>query len=1088
MPAAIITRSETSPERKPTPPPPLAPDKRRTGVLAAGIITVLIAFSAGVRVAGLALVILLAAAAGRSAARRWPQAIGSLLSFLVTAAAGVFMTGVFGPWLSVSGSPDLGVTFLLVTLTLTLAVWAAPLRGVHRGWTTLLVLAPMWFTVPAIIRWPGHSALIALGAGLLGLGVLVWQARYRFRGQRSRGPRRVVKIALVAVTGAVGLVSAGSAAPGVANAWPLEGAFNSFKDSFVCSIASPNTSPQLAGTGPEGLIGNYNFVGLPAKDTGDDPSGLDDQGIPVNMDRELDFGDKKTLSDYTLYELSGLRGIKFINWSHGAGGDGDCSIMSWVSVTSGNMINMASNFLLQLAIFLKEYSAIKNPVASFFEPVTPVVDALLAVLFSFMGCLIIAMLIWGIFAARRQGLSVVLNKFGSALAAIVIAVTMYGVVAARSNPDDNGFFMFTNALDEVSGSVSSGVSEMILGRLTDDGTSMCVNPDGEQGVARAQRFSSCLLAEALAYKPWAKATFGTDGARPIEPGQTPMGVEELIGETPGGAHDDAADDAKAEGDGGDTSEDGGPKTSESPLPCYNNYQNCTDLRSYLIAQEGGPTILDQMEKCYDKAGFEGDGEPDIDQSRACNPYFSVAEDLFHRVDPDRGTDEDRAKGNRMLSAYRGDGTFSHAQNAFTGLIGVIVVGTALGILSAAVIWKHVELLILYMLGPGYLMAGALKNDLRGSLDWLKKIAGTFISLTVYSVIASTAVFFVALISLQDVGLIQQLLMMAMVMFGFFKAFSMANQKVDAATGTGQAPGMDRGINKVQNMMGPAIASGVTSRIMSHRGSGQKGMARRAAGSAARGVGTAGKGAAKVTARGAKKAGKWTANNTRGVQMAAGRAVGHAQGAAAYAGHRVSAAVSESDLATKARGVGQKMKDSRAASAANGVKTGAAAAGGWMAGKGHSAAAWVKGDPDNFDDGQSAFGTGRSAGKRVQATAATERTTSQGSVKPSAAHRAAAEKEDKAMRTRNEARKAERKKEEKAQENKAKRAEKARRERVKAGEEAPNEADFAELKRREAKAREEDREATAKENREAAHRAAMKKKEERRRKKEQRKNR
>lgn len=980
MPVALLPRSDTEQEKTRASRPP-GSDRRRLRVLTAAAVTALVGAAAGPALAAVVLALILGASMSSMVVRRWPQASGSVLAVVATLFVAFMTTGTFGPWLAVSGSPDLGVALLTVTLMLFMAVWAAPLHGVHRGWTTLMALVPVWVAAPVAVAFPSKSALVALVAGGLGLVLLWWQARYRVRGHRSSRTKRGAKIALVALAAGMGLMSAAAVDPGKAEAWPLSGAFNSFKDDFVCSIASPNTSPELAGTGPEGQIGNYNFVQLPAAD--EESTGGSPNGVPTAMDRELQF-DKSNLDQYTLYELSGLRGIKFINWSHRSNGDGDCSIMSWVSVTSGNMINMASRWLLQLTIFLKEYSNIKNPVVSFFDMVVPITDALLTVMFSFMACLIIGMLIWGLIASRRLGLSIILNKFGSALGAIIIATTAYGGASVIGNVEQggNGFFTFTDALDTISGTVSSSVSTMILGNLSDEGTSMCEYPTGgdTSQVATAQRFSSCILAEALAYKPWAKATFGPDAAQPIEPTRTPMDASELLGKS---ASDDDAD------------EDSGPQVEESPIPCYNNYQNCMDLRSYLIAHEGGPSILNDMEKCFENAGFDGDGEPGIKEKRACNPYFSVAEDLYARVEKpqcgsvpsseaeesaeasDVGGDSSggnnpesspcKDKGSRMLSAYRGDGTFSHASNALTSLIGVLVVGTALGFLAGAVIWKHVELLILFMLGPGYLMSGALRNNLAGSVDWLKKIVGTFISLTVYSIIGSAAVFLIALISMQDVGLVQQLLMMALVLFGFFKAFSIANQKVNAATGTSDAPGQDRVMNKTQSMLAPAAVAGLAARAGRGRSNGRPGVVRQATRGTGRMVGSA----ARATGRGAQAAGRGVANNTRGLQFAAGQLAGKVGSGATYATARAKSSIAESTVGEKARNLGTRMSESKVADGARTVGGTAATAGttvGSFAGK---VKRGVTGE--GLDQTKSAWSQGTESGNRVVAGAANAKT-------------------------------------------------------------------------------------------------------------------
>lgn len=936
MPVAVLHPPRAEKEHaKPPSPPPAGPDRRKIKFLAGLLLVLMVSYKIGLG-AGVAVAAGMLGCIGfRRAMLRWPQLTGSVVATATTVGMAVAITGIFGPWFALSGSPDLGVMIILVSVTLATTVWAAPLRGVHRGWTTLMALAPMWLAAGVSMMDPGRSAQAAVIGGCAGLAIIALQARHRVRGVVSGRRRRAGKLLMASIAVGLGLMTATAAAPASANAGFLSGAFNDFKDKFVCSIAAPNTSPELAGTGPESFLGNQNFVKLPSLDS-------TDNDVPETMDRPLDFGEDQ--SKYTLYELSGLRGIKFVNWSQTDDGGNDCSIMSWVSVTSGNMINKISMWFLQLVIVLKEYAQVKNPVESFFSEVTPLIDAGLTVLFSAMTTVLLALLLWGFFAMDKVGLASVMNRWGSGLVTLVVATFAYGGVTAAgvAASDDNNFSSITHSLDSLTGSVSAGVSELIMDRLPTDATSMCIQPEGTDSVAKAQRHSSCLLAEALAYKPWAKATFGSVGSKKIEPLRDPVTREELTGSS--GSDDEDSEDLS---------------TVNTGLPCYNNYQGCSDLRSYLIAQEGGPSILQPLEMCYKNAGLDEGSNPSIDEKRACDPYYGVAEDLYARTKSagttetnsdgpvtDDGTAQEAApaqpesisdQGQRMLSAYRGDGTFSHAQNAFTSLIGVFAVGVALGILAIGVLWKHIELLILYVAGPWYLLLGAVKQDLKGVKEWGLKILGTFAGLLGYSVLSSIAVFFVAFIGAKDMGMLKQILMLAIMMFAIFKIYTQMNQKIDQATGTTAAPGVDKAVGRMQGAMGMGAIMGMA------RGGGGGGMI----GRAASGVGNVAAGGAKLGARGARATGRTINNNTQGLQRAAGQTVGALGGATAYAGARIGG----SAPAQKIKGGFQQANDFM----------GTTGTGKKIASDSRSVGSWLRGTDRPNEEGVSSFQAGRNIG-------------------------------------------------------------------------------------------------------------------------------
>lgn len=784
---------------------------------------------------------------GRKTLRRWPQATGSALALVATATMALATNAVGGPMFYLSGSPDLASGLFLATVIVGLLVWSLPLAGVHRGWTTLVAVVPIWIGSFVALANPAHTAWVSAGVMVASLLMLAWQMRFRHRQQSSSTPRRMLRGVVFVLAGVIGFSVTASLAPQPAQAW---NPFSDFRDEFVCTIAAPNTSPQAAGTGPETFLGNQNFVKLPAEKGVDVSEGVDGDGIPLAMDRPLDFG--SNLNDYTLYEISGLRGLKFINWSRTDAGDSDCAYMPFISVTLGNFVNTLATWSVQAVIFIKEYAATKNPFVQFFDPLMPVANSMLTIFYSLIAVVLLAVVFQGM-VNLRQGLSQALNKFGSGIVAIVVVTSAYGGTAVAGSMADNGngFFTITNVLDSAVGSLSSGISTMMLSQLPDKDTSMCIAPAGG-GLVDSQRYSSCLLAESLAYKPWAKATFGGAGEHPIAPVN---GVA-------------TADEAMKN-----------PQTSDSPLPCWNNYQECQDMRSYLIAQEGGPNFTDKMEKCFAAAGVDEGDEPTIDARRACDPYYAVAENIFSMA---RGSgdlksgDSSEQQGKEILAAYRGDGTFPHFQNAAISMLSILIIGIIIAVLGIATLWKHAELLLLFLFGPVIMLAGAVKADLQGTSAWFKQILGTFVSLLAYSIMSTFAVLIVAWSTTMGFSMGQQLIIMALLLFGFFKMYTKVNQRIDTASGTEQAPGMDRGVNSLQRAATAGAAYGLVrtapraiGRIPGATMAVGRGMDRAADKTIAGGKNTARVGYDKAI----KPTGKFVNRNTQGAQHLAAGAVG-----------------------------------------------------------------------------------------------------------------------------------------------------------------------------------------------------------------------
>lgn len=818
----------------------------------------IVGFSAG-WLTGVAVIALLLGLRGlKFAADRFPQATGSAVSSFTIAAFAVAMATVMGPTFMAAGSIEMGAGFLLAPLAPVLTAWIAPHHGVHRGWSSFLGHLPVWAAMGATVVFPQHSAALAFFSSMLGVIVVLARMRrspHRVGDERSV-KRRVVRggaMSLAVMISALMLSMTGPAQEAKA----LDLTFG-LGDKMLCSIVSPSPNPQPVGTGPEAVIPSYNMTGLSAADG----------TTAAHLNQELEW--PSNLDNYTLYELSGLRGLRFVNWvKDNEGENTHCLFQAWTSVTSGNAINTIGLFVLQLTIFLKEFAQVQDPFRDFYEPFTPAVNVFLSTAFSLFGVAYILGLIVAMARAWRGGTlsSVTGNMTGALLTAFIAAVAYGGLAAgaAWSSPQGNGFYTVMSFLDQTAASVNAGISNEVLSQLPQTETAMCAKPSGGSAVDDGQRYSSCLLAETLAYKPWAVATFGPAGAAPITPSAAPV--------------DGGSAQANPDAEGA------------TALPCYNSYQGCGDLRTYLLAQVGGPDISNRLGQCLSSNGYDPEaGEVDNHAAlAACEPYHAVASDLMAKADTG-GSNTEGAATSMSMASYRGDtGGSTHTTQALSSLVGIVTVGFGISVIAAATIYWHGRLLLLFILGP-LILAHAAFRGADHATKWVGDVIQTVVVRVIYGLLTTLLIFVVGLVAVMDVPTGVQLIIMAIMIFSMLKLVSKADEASRIAGGSDAGAGQVLSRHNV--ITGSAIGT--------------------VAGNAITGVGKAGTvGVAKVAGKGAQVAGrgvgKTTEFGTRPVRQAGARAAGRAdayrgaiQGtAAAAAGGTASGVASGTASATGA---------------------------------------------------------------------------------------------------------------------------------------------------------------------------------------------
>ena len=737
---------------------------------------------------------------------RFPEAVGTVLSvgtvWLVAVIAAVTMAPIY----IADGAVELTAGLLLAPAVPAVYTWMGGVRGVHRGWTTLLATVPTWVALVATIFSPG---LVTVGAGLAMLaGLIVVRMRRGMAvidggdtpvGWRRRGVRALAVAGIVAMS--VMLMSM-AVAPKSEAGW-----ISNIGDKMLCGIVSPSLSAQPVGTGPEQFIASYNNTGLRGADGSD----------ATHLDRELDFGDKD-LDNYTLYEIAGLRGISYVNWvKDDAGENTGCAFMPWVSVLAGNGMNLVGHFFLQITIFLMEFSQVKDPFRFLYEPLTPAVGMMVSIAVALM---VTALVIGGILMAvrifRGSSMSEALRNVSGATVAVFILGLFYGGVGVGATwdaPKGSGFYTLMSTLDGYGSAISAGISEGMLSVIPSSESSMCNRP--ADGGSVELRYTTCLLAESMAYQPWSLGQFGPAGAQKIEPINEPASPME-----------GQSDDAESLG-----------------LPCYNDYQDCSDLRTYLIAQVGGPQT--NIEVCLRENGYDEEAN-DVDNFHAlsaCEPYHAVANDLQIR-----GNDSQL-----MLASYQGSGgSSSHVTQAFVSLLSIFTIGLAIAFVAAATIYWQGRMLMLFLLGAFTLTLAAF-SDSRKAIEWMLDLTQTVVVRVGYSFATSLMILIVASVSSTDLNAGIKLLINGFLIANVLKVI----RKIDVATSIGGSNSGNAAdaLSKSNIFQGAAAGAVVGNAISAAPG---------ALKSSAATVGRGTKAAAVVSARGVGRAAEFTSRPARHV--------------------------------------------------------------------------------------------------------------------------------------------------------------------------------------------------------------------------------
>ncbi|MFI9507329.1 hypothetical protein [Nocardia sp. NPDC052566] len=653
------------------------------------------------------------------------------------------------------------VSYLLVISATTMSVWASRRSDFGVGRTVVLAHVAVLATVPARLIDPSLSAA-PVGAMVLAGVVVWWRTRLappavvsRRRARRiADRVRRVVFAAVSTVLLAAALMFSSS---GTAQAmWPFSIVSNSVSDSvhdMLCGVTTPSLAPKPVGSGPESWFSNRNLAGAAAGD-GHIPDNAKDVVLKTDDD----------MSRYTLYEIAGLRGLDWVAWQYDPGSNSakpeNCSLSAWMWTMAGNAVLTFNLYLLQATIALKELSQSTNPVAWLYDRTDSAVASM------FVRVVVPGMSIAMIFSAIALGVGVVrrggagreiLGKLGASIGVMAFGGFMFGGLSmtdagpSLERPDGSGFYTVASTLDSTLGQLNSAIAAAVLSNINTDpnDNTFCRIPTGNEENL-GQRVSSCVLAETLAYQPWAIGQFGPAGTKPI----------------PAIAGD------------GTTATKPPPPVTQSPLPiqvgdgslpCYTKFGDCQDLRAYLIAQQGGPSITQQVNSCLG-GGSNGYTRGYAD---ACIPYFAVAKQLSTKIrvadknQNNTGADSDAPV--TMYTAYAGGDGQSRLTQASSALVGTIVIAITLLTLAVITLVWHMVLFALFMLGPVTFAIGSFMGKTQVVRTWTIDVIHTFTARATYSLAMTLIIYIVCLVFRSpSIYAGMKILLVALILYGFWK--------------------------------------------------------------------------------------------------------------------------------------------------------------------------------------------------------------------------------------------------------------------------------------------------------------------------------
>ena len=598
-------------------------------------------------------------------------------------------------------------------------------------------------------------------------GVAAAPTRRRLTRSAARAARAVRVVVAGVATVMLGLAGAVLASTSSAHADVL-GMSDSVQQ-WVCGIVNPSEPWEGVGDGPESWMSNRNLVG--AKQVA--PTLVDVSGqsysrtapvtdvVPDTMDQlpALPAG------QYTLYEVAGLRGLSWWTIPLNPDKTRNCDLWNYIWSQAGNAVFTVSKVGLQITISIKEAAAADNPLAFLYDESSGAVGSVFTLFFIPVATLMFILAgIWlAVNALRGSGMRAALGGIGVAAGVVALAGFAYATTASGSN----GFRSIAGTVDSAISQVNGVATNALFDGLTRN-TGACTLPDGPSDAIRGQRLTSCVLADSLAYRPWAIGQFGGTGANPV-----PLPADWTV-VTPGTDGTIPVDALR----------------EEKVLPCYVTAAgDCQDLRTYLIAQHGGVQVGDQLSgpngflKCSAGAvqafadtpawmmlsnALQETGQSTeplrLAVSTPCSPMLRVFTALSE-------SDVATAK------AYAGDVGIARFTQALAALLGTAVAAVPVLITGLITMAWIALTFALYLTGPFKLAFATYTGKAKMAKEWAGDLVHAWASRLAYGILLTLTILIISWMMAATISFGLRLVWLGVILFFFWKLVQKVQEMV-----------------------------------------------------------------------------------------------------------------------------------------------------------------------------------------------------------------------------------------------------------------------------------------------------------------------
>ncbi len=540
----------------------------------------------------------------------------------------------------------------------------------------------------------------------------------------------------------------------------------------ICSVVEPSSPIQRPGGGTDSWFPNTNLAEIIPPGSSEPPRWMSEV-------RAFPTDGKGSLDNYTLYEVAGLRGLNWWVIPENADATENCNLGAYLETSVANFVFSITTTLLQPIIALKEMGSVDSPLAFLYDPSSGTVSGIftgffvpLATLLFVLSGIVVAV---KVLRGGHSGRAALGGVLGVAFV-LFIGGLLYGNEA-------RGFQAIAQTADEATSSLSGIAVNAMYSSALADSDGLCAMPSSnELTEERAQRITSCMLAETVAYKPWAVGQFGAEGEQDIP----------------------IQDDVKIVYPGEDSFDHG--DTGMLPIydravPCYVRFNECKELRSYLIAQHGGPGQVgniatgDLFRECTgtDRSWqmvHSGERETKV----ACEPMWAAWEVMRNG----------EAGSPDAVEAYRGASTSDRTAQAFLSLMMLTIVALAVGVVAVIKLVWEVMIFVYFLTGPFKLAMAASVGKLHILKEWFGDLARAWFAMLAYAIVLALIILVMTWIFGSALPLGMQLVFFGIVTWRFWKLVNKTQEQLTVVGGDG---GPDVAGGTQQGMAATAGAAG-----------------------------------------------------------------------------------------------------------------------------------------------------------------------------------------------------------------------------------------------------------------------------------------